>query len=101
FAEITKRDSLHRVLDGVDAALEAGLSPVKLNVVMMRGVNDDEIIDFATYGRRTGVVVRFIEFMPLDAQGAWTNDQVVTYDEVRRTIDEVNPREPLARGSPP
>jgi cyclic pyranopterin phosphate synthase len=101
FAEITKRDSLHRVLDGVDAALEAGLSPVKLNVVMMRGVNDDEIIDFATYGRRTGVVVRFIEFMPLDAQGAWTNDQVVTYDEVRRTIDEVYPLEPLARGSAP
>jgi cyclic pyranopterin phosphate synthase len=101
FAEITKRDSLHRVLDGVDAALEAGLSPVKLNVVMMRGVNDDEIVDFATYGRRTGVVVRFIEFMPLDAQGAWTNDQVVTYDEVRRTIDEVYPLEPLARGSAP
>jgi cyclic pyranopterin phosphate synthase len=101
FAEITKRDSLHRVLDGVDAALEAGLSPVKLNVVMMRGVNDDELVDFAEFGRRTGVVVRFIEFMPLDAQGAWTNDQVVTYDEVRRTIEAVYPLEPLDRGSAP
>jgi cyclic pyranopterin phosphate synthase len=89
------------VLDGVDAALEAGLAPVKLNVVMMRGVNDDEIVDFADYGRRTGVVVRFIEFMPLDAQGAWTNDRVVTYDEIRRTIDAVHPLEPLARGSAP
>jgi cyclic pyranopterin phosphate synthase len=101
FAAITKRDSLDRVLDGVDAALEAGLSPVKLNVVMMRGVNDDEIVDFASYGRRTGVVVRFIEFMPLDAQQAWTNDQVVTYDEIRRTIDEAFPLEAMTRGSAP
>ena len=101
FAEITKRDSLDRVLDGVDAALEAGLHPVKLNVVAMRGVNEDELIDFATYGRDKGVVVRFIEFMPLDAQQAWTNDQVLTYDEIRRTIGDVYPLEPLTRGSAP
>ncbi len=101
FAEITKRDSLDRVLDGIDAAIEAGLSPVKLNVVMMRGVNDDELLDFARFGRERGVVVRFIEFMPLDAQGAWTNDAVVTYDEIRTKIDAVYPLEPLTRGSAP
>ena len=101
FAEITKRDSLDRVLDGVDAALEAGLQPVKLNVVAMRGVNEDELIDFATFGRDKGVVVRFIEFMPLDAQQAWTNDQVLTYDDIRRTIGEVYPLEPMTRGSAP
>ncbi len=101
FAEITKRDSLHKVLDGIDAALEAGLNPVKLNVVAMRGVNEDELLDFAAFGRDKGVVVRFIEFMPLDAQQAWTNDQVLTYDEIRRTIGAVYPLEPLERGSAP
>ncbi len=101
FAEITKRDSLHKVLDGIDAALEAGLNPVKLNVVAMRGVNEDELLDFAAFGRDKGVVVRFIEFMPLDAQQAWTNDQVLTYDEIRRTIGKAYPLEPLERGSDP
>ncbi|MDH4148042.1 MAG: GTP 3',8-cyclase MoaA, partial [Acidimicrobiia bacterium] len=101
FLEITKRDSLDRVLDGIDAAIEAGLGPVKLNVVAMRGVNDDELIDFARFGRERGVVVRFIEFMPLDAQGEWTREQVVTYDEIFRRIDAVWPLEPVTRGSSP
>jgi cyclic pyranopterin phosphate synthase len=102
FAALTQRDSLHAVLDGIDAAIEAGLEPVKINVVTMRGVNDDEIVDFATYGRRRGVTIRFIEFMPLDAQGDWTNAQVVTQDEIVAAIDEVYPIEPVAaRGSDP
>ncbi|MPY92118.1 MAG: GTP 3',8-cyclase MoaA [Acidimicrobiia bacterium] len=101
FAEITKRDSLDKVLDGIDAALTAGLAPVKLNVVVMRGVNEDELVDFADYGRRTGVVVRFIEFMPLDAQEQWTARQVVTYDEIVARIGSVYPLEEVARGSAP
>ena len=101
FAEITKRDALDRVLAGVDAALDAGLEPVKLNVVVMTGVNDDEIVDFADFGRRRGVVVRFIEFMPLDAQGAWTADQVVTYEQIVERIDAVHPLVPVGRGSAP
>jgi cyclic pyranopterin phosphate synthase len=102
FASITRRDALHRVLDGITAAVEAGFSPVKVNCVLMRGVNDDEILDFAAFGREHGVAVRFIEFMPLDAQGAWTPETVVTYDEVVRTIDAVFPIEPVAgRGSAP
>jgi cyclic pyranopterin phosphate synthase len=101
FAEITKRDSLDKVLTGIDAALAAGLSPVKLNVVVMRGVNDDEVEDFAAFGRERGVMVRFIEFMPLDAQEAWTERQVVTYDEIRRRIHERWPIEPLERGTAP
>jgi cyclic pyranopterin phosphate synthase len=101
FAEITKRDALARVLEGVDAALAAGLEPVKLNVVVVRGVNDDELVDFAAYGRSKGVVVRFIEFMPLDAQGQWMRDQVVTYDEIHDRIDAVWPLEPVERGSAP
>ncbi len=101
FAEITKRDSLAAVLDGIDAALEAGLNPVKLNVVAMRGVNDDELVDFAVFGRDKGVIVRFIEFMPLDAQQAWTKDQVLTYDEIRATIAKAFPLEAMQRGSAP
>src|SRR3954454_14083898 len=61
--DLTRRDCLDQVLDGIDAALDAGLRPVKLNAVLIRGVNDDEVIDFATFGRDRGVSVRFIEFM--------------------------------------
>jgi cyclic pyranopterin phosphate synthase len=104
FAEMTKRDDLVKVLDGVDAALEAGFAPVKLNVVVMRGVNEDELVDFAHFGRAKGVTVRFIEFMPLDAQGAWTNEQVVTQTEILERIGAVLPLEPIgeaARGADP
>ena len=85
FAEITLRDDLDRVLDGIDAALEAGLEPVKINVVVMRGVNDDELVDFAHFGRDRGVEVRFIEFMPLDADQAWSDDAVVSLEAVSYT----------------
>ena len=77
FLALTRRDELDRVLAGIDAALDAGLDPVKVNCVVMRGVNDDEVVDLAAFGRERGVGVRFIEFMPLDADGEWSRDQVV------------------------
>ena len=101
FADLTLRDELGRVLDGIDAALSAGLDPVKVNVVVMRGVNDDELVDFARFGRDRGVVVRFIEFMPLDADEAWTSRSVVGVDEIVAQIGEVFPLEPVARTSAP
>ncbi|MDH4171024.1 MAG: GTP 3',8-cyclase MoaA [Acidimicrobiia bacterium] len=101
FEELTRRDDLAAVLAGVDAALTAGLSPVKINAVMMRGVNDDELLDFARYGRERGVTVRFIEFMPLDADGDWTNEQVVTLDEIVARIGGEFPLEPVQRRSAP
>jgi cyclic pyranopterin phosphate synthase len=101
FAELTRRDDLDKVLDGIDAAIEAGLDPVKINVVLMRGVNEDEIVDFATFGRERGVTVRFIEFMPLDADGGWTAEQVVSQDEIVAAIDAVFPVEPVVRGNQP
>ena len=82
FAELTRRDELDRVLEGIEAAKVAGFDPVKINVVVMKGINDDEIIDFAHFGRDRGVVVRFIEFMPLDADEMWNNDRVLTQDEI-------------------
>jgi cyclic pyranopterin phosphate synthase len=102
FFEMTRRDELDRVLDGIDAALEAGFDPVKLNTVVQRGVNDDEVVAIARFGRERGVEVRFIEFMPLDASGGWTNQSVVGQDEIVARIAEVYPLEPLpARGAAP
>ena len=102
FVALTLRDSLHQVLEGIDAAVAAGFSPVKVNCVLMRGVNDDEIVDFAAFGRERGVTVRFIEFMPLDADGAWAADKVVPADEVVAAIDAVFPLAPVgARGPDP
>jgi cyclic pyranopterin phosphate synthase len=101
FAELTRRDDLDRVLAGIDAAVDAGFDPVKVNVVVMRGVNDDEVVDFASFGRRRGVEVRFIEWMPLDAQGAWTGDAVVSQAEILDAIGGVHPLEAVARGHEP
>jgi GTP 3',8-cyclase len=91
FLAISKRDALSAVLDGIDAALEVGFHPVKLNCVLMRGINDDEVVDFATFGRQRGVTVRFIEFMPLDAQGAWDKSQLVPGHEIYERIHAVWP----------
>ncbi|HYI62714.1 MAG TPA: GTP 3',8-cyclase MoaA [Acidimicrobiales bacterium] len=101
FVELTRRDDLHRVHAGIDAALAAGLAPVKLNVVAMRGVNDDEIVDLAAFGRDKGLSVRFIEFMPLDASGEWDRGAVVPAAEIVAAIDTVFPVEAVPRGSAP
>jgi cyclic pyranopterin phosphate synthase len=102
FVQMTRRDELHRVLDGIAAAQEAGFSPVKVNAVVQRGVNDDEVVALAEFGRREGVQVRFIEFMPLDATGDWHAGSVVSQDEIVSTIAAVHPLEPVpARGSAP
>src|SRR3954447_13451833 len=96
FLALTRRDELERVLAGIDAALQAGLDPVKVNAVVIRGVNDDEVVDLARFGREKGVGVRFIEFMPLDAEGQWTNDQVVPAHEILERIDAAFPLESQA-----
>ena len=102
FLALTRRDALAQVLDGIDAAVEAGFSPVKVNCVLVRGVNDDEIVDFARFGRERGVIVRFIEFMPLDADDGWAPGSVVPAAEVVAAIDAVYPVEPVdGRGSAP
>jgi cyclic pyranopterin phosphate synthase len=72
----------------MDAAEAAGLAPLKVNVVILRGVNDDEILDFAAFARETGRVVRFIEFMPLDAQGQWDKSQLVAGHEIYEQVSQ-------------
>jgi len=101
FFELTRRDELETVLDGIEAAKEVGFDPVKINAVVMRGVNDDEIIDFARFGRDKGVVVRFIEWMPLDADEGWTNDRVVSQKEIVDAIHAEFPVELVKREHEP
>ncbi len=102
FEHMTRRDELDRVLAGIDAAVGAGFSSVKINAVVERGVNDDEILALADFGRAKGVEVRFIEFMPLDAEGHWVNDKVVSQDEIVSRIAEKHPLESVpARGAAP
>jgi cyclic pyranopterin phosphate synthase len=99
FLAMTRRDALDSVLDGIDSAVEAGFAPVKVNCVLVRGVNDDELVEFAAFGRERGVVIRFIEFMPLDADGVWSAGQVVPAAEVVERIGAVFPLEPVVATS--
>ncbi|MDW3217455.1 MAG: GTP 3',8-cyclase MoaA [Acidimicrobiales bacterium] len=101
FEELTRRDELDRVLEGIEAAKAAGFDPVKINVVVMKGINDDEVLDFARFGRENDVTVRFIEFMPLDADEIWNNDRVLTQDEILATLRTEFELEPVERTSAP
>jgi cyclic pyranopterin phosphate synthase len=95
FNSIRRRGNLATVLEAMDVAEAAGLTPLKLNVVILRGQNDDEILDFAAFARDTGRVVRFIEFMPLDAQGQWDHSQLVAGREIFELISARWPLEAI------
>jgi cyclic pyranopterin phosphate synthase len=94
FESIRRRGDLDTVLRAMEAAESVGLSPLKVNVVLLRGHNDDEILDFAAFARDTGRIVRFIEFMPLDAEGSWDRSQLVPGHEILERISAVWPLEP-------
>lgn len=91
FATITRRNVLHKVLSGITAATKAGLTPLKINCVLQRGVNEDEILDFARLARDTGHYVRFIEPMPLDGDRAWVSSNVVPAAEIISTVQNAYP----------
>jgi cyclic pyranopterin phosphate synthase len=101
FAELTRRDALDRVFAGIRAAEAAGLDPIKLNCVVIAGTNEDEVVDFARYARETGSVVRFIEYMPLDAEQHWERAKVVPSAEILARIDAVFPLVAEGDGSEP
>ena len=82
FAELTRRDELDRVLAGIERCIELGFRSVKINAVALKGLNDQDIVPLARFGRERGIDVRFIEFMPLDAQGIWDLGRVLTADEM-------------------
>ncbi len=98
FFELTRRDALPQVLRGLEhLASFPEAHPIKINAVAMRGFTEDEVIPLAEFARRTPYQVRFIEFMPLDADHAWNEDQVLTGAEIRDAIDAVYPLEPQPR----
>jgi GTP 3',8-cyclase len=102
FLAMTRRDELDNVLAGIAEAGKAGFDIVKVNTVVERGANDDEILDMARYGRDNGVQVRFIEFMPLDASNIWERNKVVTQEEIVSVISAEFPLEIVpARGAAP
>ncbi len=97
FRQMTGQDDLEKILGGIRAARSVGLEPIKINCVVVRDWNDDELLDFARFARDWAVHVRFIEFMPLDEDEKWTRAQVVTGDEV---IERVRSLFPLERQRP-
>jgi GTP 3',8-cyclase len=103
FAEITRRDRLADVVAGLEAAADAGLGPIKINAVLLRGVNDDQAAELLAWSVERGYELRFIEQMPLDAQHGWSRDKMVTADETLAALSaafELTPAEE-PRGSAP
>jgi cyclic pyranopterin phosphate synthase len=97
FERITRTKTFDQVLAGIDAAQASRLRPVKVNAVLVRGVNDDEVEAFAVFARERDITMRFIEFMPLDADHTWTREMVVTSAEVHARISALWPLAPIAR----
>lgn len=101
FAEITGVDAIERVMESINVAKEIGFEPVKINAVIVRGRNDDELVEFARFAREYNVAMRFIEFMPLDSGHDWSREMVVPGKEIHDAINAVFPLElkETSRGS--
>jgi cyclic pyranopterin phosphate synthase len=98
FFQLTRRNALRQVLDGLAAAERfEELRPIKVNVVALRDFTEDEVVRFAEFARKHPYEVRFIEFMPLDADRTWSRDRVLPNEEVRRLIHAAYPLEPIGR----
>jgi cyclic pyranopterin phosphate synthase len=96
FEQVTRTKSFDQVMAGIDAAQASPLRPVKVNAVLVRGLNDDEVEAFAAFARERDLIMRFIEYMPLDADRAWTRESVVTAAEIHRRISVRWPLVPIA-----
>ncbi|HVD81244.1 MAG TPA: GTP 3',8-cyclase MoaA [Propionibacteriaceae bacterium] len=106
FAQLARRRRLPDVLAGITAARDAGLAPVKINTVLLRGVNDHEAFDLLRWAMAEQVQLRFIEQMPLDPQHGWKRDEMITADEIRERLSQhvelvEDPEDVLTRGSAP
>ena len=100
FHRLARRDRHAQVLEGLEAARRVGFSPIKVNAVLMRGFNEDEAVPLARWAREQGYELRFIEWMPLDAQHGWSREQLVPAEEILAQIGAAFPIEP-ARGVDP
>ena len=101
FEKITRRQGYEQVIAGIQAAQAAGFDPVKVNAVAVRGLTEDEVVPFGHFARRTGVEIRFIEFMPLDADNAWQREKVLfAHEIVERLEREIMPLVPRTQHDP-
>ncbi|MCA9207365.1 MAG: GTP 3',8-cyclase MoaA [Planctomycetales bacterium] len=101
FQRIARREGLHRVLEGIEAAQRAGFQRIRLNAVAIRGITEDEIVPLGRFARERHMELRFIEFMPLDAENQWQTEQVLTGETIRETLErEFGPLLPADRPDP-
>ncbi len=101
FKQFTRREGYEKVREGLDAARAAGFHPIKINAVSVRGLTEEEIVPFGHFARETGIEVRFIEYMPLDAENVWEREKVLFASEiVKRLAQEIMPLEPLPTNDP-
>jgi cyclic pyranopterin phosphate synthase len=101
FLKITRRDDIHRVMEGIETCLRLGFSPIKLNAVAVKNLVEPDIVPLARFGRKHGIEVRYIEFMPLDSQGLWLRDKVLFADDIVRMIEEeIGPLEEIPDRDP-
>ncbi len=101
FQHLTRRDDLARVLTGLDAAVAAGFRSIKLNAVAIKGISEPDLVPLVRFARERGMEVRFVEFMPLDAQQIWSLDSVLTADEmIERLSEEFGPLTAVPEADP-
>jgi cyclic pyranopterin phosphate synthase len=101
FLKITRRDELHKVMEGIYAAQRTGFDPIKINAVAVKNLVEPDIVPLARFGREQGIEIRFIEFMPLDSQGLWSRENVLSADEIIETLSrEISPLVEIADRDP-
>lgn len=101
FEEITRRDELLRVLEGIDAAQRLGFGPIKINAVAVKGLVEQDIVPLAQFGRERGIEIRYIEFMPLDAQNLWDHSRVLLAENILTMLAEgIGPLDPVPDPDP-
>lgn len=101
FEQITRRDDFDRVMEGLMVARDMGFGPIKINVVAVKGLIEPDVVPMARFGREYGMEIRYIEFMPLDAQGLWLRGRVLTMDEMlRMLVREIGPLDPIMDADP-
>ena len=101
FYKITRRDQLDKVLEGIEACQRIGYGPVKINAVAVRNLVEPDIVPLARFGRERGIEIRYIEFMPLDAQGLWERTRVLTADDMIAMLErEICPLEEIPDRDP-
>jgi cyclic pyranopterin phosphate synthase len=101
FKKITRRDDFDRVMEGIEACLRLGYGPVKINVVAVKSLIEPDIVPLALFGRERGIEIRYIEFMPLDAQGLWDRGRVLLADNIIAMLErEIGPLEEIPGRDP-